>query len=203
MGHWRYAVRRFAEAHVKRRLDELAASYSQLACTASSDGERSWLDRATNDCESVAERLTRWRAPLALAFAPLIVGALAKTVGSVSLYDPGMLVFGPLVIGIAYALVHVGGWFEEKRRLFRECGVYRLENDLFDKLDRGKSPEPPLDYAFSGLAVVVALVGIGILIVDIYRFSTRTFVLVVLAAAMIASVAAQWALRHRAQESVD
>jgi hypothetical protein len=196
----RYAVRRFTEAHVKGRLEELAAIYAQLECTAPSPSDRSWYEGAKAECRSFAEPLARWRAPLALTLVPLLVGGIGEAVGSISLYDPVFLFFGPLILFAAWGLVHAGGWFLDKRSLFSEHGVYDGENQLFAQLGRGKLPEFPIDYACNALAIVVALIGAAALVGDIYRLEPQGLLVLFVLVFVLFALVAQRALKGRVYE---
>lgn len=179
----RYAIRKFAEGHIKRRLQQLATIYKQMSSATAHAESRAWFAQATQSCESFASTLSFGRVPTTLALLPLVISLVGGAVDEISWTDPILYVLGlPLLIaGYHFSLARDD--FERKRSLFCEGGVsdqsaedeaepprvrniYLLEDDLFARLGRGKPLEAPMDFVALALALLTGCAGVGLLITE-------------------------------------
>jgi hypothetical protein len=174
-------VRLLVGAHVRKRLEELATIYAQLAHLSSDEARAqlgAWAKPKRDGLVEVATGLPSLRLPGILVAIPLVitvVGPLTRVPWTVYLaFLGGAYVY----VGVVFRLFVNSFWrkreillpgatavrglpFEEQEGS-GERNVYRSENELFERLGRGKRPEPRLDRWAAALVTAVPILILSI-----------------------------------------
>jgi hypothetical protein len=159
--HRQYVARKMVEAHVKRRLEALAAIYTQTSLV---DPDRERYETLACDTRAFADTLSMWRLASWIALIPIALALVGPVVGvfdGVSLdswrphdVDPVAIVFSS-----AFLVFYVGGFlpraFWRKRALLfpdADRNAYAREAAAFTSVGRGRPMERRWDYAPAYLA---------------------------------------------------
>jgi hypothetical protein len=157
----RFAARKMVESHVKRRLEALAAIYTQTALVGS-DRER--YEALATDARAFADTLSMWRLATWIAVFPIavaLVGPVVSVFRGVS-FDGWHADIGDVVVlGLSgvFLIVYVGGLlpraFWRKRELLypsEDRNAYAREEAAFTALGRGRPLEQRWDFVIAGVA---------------------------------------------------
>lgn len=168
-------LRLLTRAHVRKRLEELAARFAQLEATLDlkDSSTRSWLEQARADATSTAASLSTLRLPGIFVILPVLVGLVTATTKLTTDIPTGVW------IGVGGAAVFVGAdlyrdlraAYRRKRDIFLEgaseldllgplqqqahtgFNVYRDEDALFSALSLGRAREGPVDTESRALGI--------------------------------------------------
>jgi hypothetical protein len=208
----RYLARKLVESHIKRRLESLAAIYTQTALV---EPDRERYEALASDARAFADTLSMWRLATWLAFFPIslaLIGPLVGLAKGVS-FDGWHLDSGDVVLVLlsaAFLVVYVGGLlpraFWRKRALLfpgPERNAYSCEDAAFFALGRTKRKEMRWDYAIAGMAAgLLLLFGpiLGILVgLAFWSDAEDIPVPLILAGYIPGGFALRWVVRHSKQ----
>jgi hypothetical protein len=172
---WRPAVKLYVESHIHKKMNELAIGYSQLSLLVpelhSEEAKYlKWLVKAKNECEQLTSTISSGKIFLnainyvLFVIANLFVAAwgaanLFDLIIRLSLLQPPKIaveIIGKFLVftflALPFILAFVDVTFYAKRVILLNIGieegqpaVYKLENNLFSLINRGKTKETPLD----------------------------------------------------------
>ena len=177
---FRYPIKVFVESHIKAKLNELGDSYIQFAQTFTYDETNireysDWLNRAEKESRRFADTLLSLKSirGIITAFWPWGIILLLTTL---NIGDLRNFILKPLFLSliiivyvlIMYSTIIIIGAFEYKRHLFYSDSsflvnqnhhdtniknIYRIENKLFNLLEKRKTPEIPISHIFLSLSI--------------------------------------------------
>ena len=174
------------QTHIRSKLGELEVAYVQMKYAITNDAKnkyeiQTWLDQAKSDCSQLKETISSGKIigdTIKTIFISLI-GLLLAFFGVSNIYDlivkfsstniivqyfwMILAIFLLLLSLVIYGAVIIRNTFDAKRSIFLSIGkendkrtIYSLENNLFDLLDRRKSPEFALDYLTMAINIIFA-----------------------------------------------
>jgi hypothetical protein len=192
----RYLVRLFTESHIRGKLMELSVAYSFFALQNPEDKRLvTWLKETSADCDKLAATLTSWQSVRGIVSGlwPVGIGIATALLNLENIYDVvkrinvepvDWVTVGLVIFPLIYVIFFIGSAFQKKREMFlrgflegaRQMNadssasidsiVYRLEDQVFNQLGRGKVREFPLDVigqasVFAGFAALAMTVWIN------------------------------------------
>ncbi len=189
-----FLVRIFIESHIKGKLNEIKASYIQLAQTIYADEYRNWHKQTKEELSEFADTLSPWGGMRKIGgilgfLIPWIITILSTILAEINIYEliikylntmsyflffTFFIILGAL---ITYPLIFIRNSFRYKHMLFfsgsdGDTNVYKLEDELFKLLEKKKIIEWPVDTV--ALNILFTPTGIISLMVFFRQESTFT-----------------------------
>lgn len=166
-------VKLLVETHIVKKLQELENIYIQLDVALPLKKKKrseysKWLKIARDECRELSKTLHFTETIKGFALSVInfltVTGAIAIAVKPFS--TPSGLGWGAIILMFVsiFFSSFVDNSFQTKRDIFLgpkengEGGIYSLENELFDLLNRRKDTEFPIDYLSSGLLFFPVLI---------------------------------------------